>query len=82
MQLGILNSMLRGLPMQQSSTQMYQAPPSAVSQLAGLGTAGLGALGMYNQATGSKRGGLQEVKKMAAGGEITAEDLEIEERPL
>ena len=68
MQLGVLNSMLRGLPMQQSSTQMYQAPPSAISQLAGLGTAGLGALGMYNQATGSKRGGLQEVKKMAAGG--------------
>jgi hypothetical protein len=68
MQLGILNSMLRGLPMQQSSTQMYQAPPSAVSQLAGLGTAGLGALGMYNQAMGSKRGGLQEVKKMASGG--------------
>ena len=68
MQLGVLNSMLRGLPMQQSSTQMYQAPPSAVSQLAGLGTAGLGALGMYNQATGSKRGGLQEVKRMASGG--------------
>ena len=68
MQLGILNSMLRGLPMQQSSTQMYQAPPSAISQLAGLGTAGLGALGMYNQAMGSKAGGLQEVKKMAAGG--------------
>jgi hypothetical protein len=68
MQLGVLNSMLRGLPMQQSSTQMYQAPPSAVSQLAGLGTAGLGALGMYNQATGGKRGGLMEVKKMAIGG--------------
>jgi hypothetical protein len=67
MQLGVLNSMLRGLPMQQSSTQMYQAPPSAVSQLAGLGTAGLGALGMYNQAT-AKRGGLMEVKKMAIGG--------------
>jgi hypothetical protein len=68
MQLGVINSMLRGLPMQQSSTQMYQAPPSQISQLAGLGTAGLGALGMYNQATGSKRGGLQEVKKMASGG--------------
>jgi hypothetical protein len=67
MQLGVLNSMLRGLPMQQSSTQMYQAPPSAVSQLAGLGTAGLGALGMYNAAT-QKRGGLTEVKKMAIGG--------------
>lgn len=68
MQLGVLNSMLRGLPMQQSSTQMYQAPPSTISQLAGLGTAGLGALGMYNQAMGSKAGGLQEIKKMAAGG--------------
>ena len=68
MQLGVLNSMLRGLPMQQSSTQMYQAPPSTISQLAGLGTAGLGALGMYNAATGSKAGGLQEIKKMAAGG--------------
>jgi len=68
MQLGVLNSMLRGLPMQQSSTQMYQAPPSTVSQLAGLGTAGLGALGMYNQATGGKSGGLMEVKKMAIGG--------------
>lgn len=69
MQLGVLNSMLRGLPMQQSSTQMYQAPPSAISQLAGLGTAGLGALGMYNQATGSnKSGGLMEVKNMASGG--------------
>jgi hypothetical protein len=68
MQLGVLNSMLRGLPMQQSSTQMYQAPPSAISQLAGLGTAGLGALGMYNQATGGKSGGLMEVKKMASGG--------------
>ena len=68
MQLGVLNSMLRGLPMQQSSTQMYQAPPSAVSQIAGLGTGALGALGMYNAATGSKRGGLMEIKKMAAGG--------------
>jgi len=66
--MGILNSMLRGLPMQQSSTQMYQAPPSAVSQLAGLGTAGIGALGMYNQATGNKSGGLMEVKNMASGG--------------
>ena len=47
---------------------MYQAPPSAISQLAGLGTAGLGALGMYNQATGGKSGGLMEVKKMASGG--------------
>jgi hypothetical protein len=69
MQLGVLNSMLRGLPMQQSSTQMYQAPPSAVSQLAGLGTAGLGLASMANQfGGGQKAGGLTSIKKMAGGG--------------
>jgi hypothetical protein len=68
MQLGVLNSMLRGLPMQQSSTQMYQAPPSFASQAAGLGTGALGALGMYNAATGQKAGGLTSIKKMSAGG--------------
>jgi hypothetical protein len=36
MQLGMMNSMLRGLPMQQSSTQMYQAPPNPLTQLAGV----------------------------------------------
>ena len=65
MQLGLLNSMLRGLPMQQSSTQMYQAPPSTISQLAGLGTAGIGLAGMANAAgIGKKAGG---VIKAAAG---------------
>jgi hypothetical protein len=69
MQLGVLNSMLRGLPMQQSSTQMYQAPPSAISQLAGLGTAGIGLASMANQfGGGAKAGGLMEIKKMAGGG--------------
>jgi len=42
MQLGLLNSMLRGLPMQQSSTQMYQAAPNPLSQIAGLGAAAYG----------------------------------------
>jgi hypothetical protein len=67
MQLGLMNSMLRGLPMQQSSTAMYQSAPPAVAQLAGLGTAGLGAAAMYNQAT--KAGG-GEIKSMAAGGAV------------
>ena len=43
MQLGLLNSMLRGLPMQQSSTQMYQAPPNPLTTMAGIG-AGINAL--------------------------------------
>jgi len=73
MQLGVLNSMLRGLPMQQSSTQMYQAPPSAISQAAGLGTAALG-LGSLANTTGMFKadGGVVKAKKggvlKAAGG--------------
>jgi hypothetical protein len=47
-QLAFMNAMLRGLPMQAGSTQMYQAQPSAVSQAAGLGTAGIAGLGLYN----------------------------------
>jgi hypothetical protein len=44
MQLGIMNAMLRGLPLQSSTTQMYQADPSTGQQLMGYG---LGALGAY-----------------------------------
>jgi len=69
MQLGQLNAMLRGLPMQQSSTSMYQAAPSTVSQLSGLGIAGLGASSLM-KAAGSKRGGKITTKKMAVGGAI------------
>lgn len=61
MQLGLLNSMLRGLPMQQSSTQMYQAPPNPITQLAGLGAA---AYGQFGGAGGKKAGGVIK----AAGG--------------
>ena len=45
-QLGFLSDMLRGLPL--SNTSVYQAPPSTVSQIAGLGTAGIAGLGLYN----------------------------------
>lgn len=48
MQLANMSNLLRGLPMQASTTQAYQASPSAVSQLAGLGTAGIAGLGLYN----------------------------------
>jgi hypothetical protein len=44
MQLGVMSNLLRGLPMQSSSTQMYQAQPSGSQQALGLG---LGALGAY-----------------------------------
>lgn len=67
MQLGILNSMLRGLPMQQSSTQMYQAPPNPLTQALSLGALGAGAIGAAG-GFGQKSGGLTSIKKMAAGG--------------
>ena len=42
-QLGFMSDMIRGLPLgQQSTSAIYQAPPSTVSQLAGLGTAAYG----------------------------------------
>jgi len=47
-QLAFLNAQLRGLPMQATTTASYQAPPSFISQAAGLGTAGIGGLGLYN----------------------------------
>lgn len=41
-QLGFMSDMLRGLPLSQSSSQMYQAPPSTAATLTGLGTAAYG----------------------------------------
>jgi len=57
MQLSLMSSLLRGLPLQQGTTTMYQAPPSAVSQIAGLGTAGVGAYGLGRSAGIFKEGG-------------------------
>jgi len=66
-QLAFMSNMLRGLPMQSTSTNMYQAAPSNVSQLAGLGTAGYGLAKMAGMA---KKGGLPkdfEKSKRPAG---------------
>jgi hypothetical protein len=57
MQLSLMSSLLRGLPLQQATTQTYQAPPSAISQFAGLGTAGIGAYGLGRSAGIFKAGG-------------------------
>jgi hypothetical protein len=48
MQLGNMSNLLRGLPMQATTAQTYQASPSTLSQVAGLGTAGIAGLGLYN----------------------------------
>jgi hypothetical protein len=52
-QLSFMNAQLRGLPMQASTTQSYQAPPSYLSQAAGLG---MGAYGLSKLM--GKKGGL------------------------
>jgi hypothetical protein len=44
MQLAQLNAMLRGLPLQQATTQQYQAQPGFGQQALGLGLGGLGAV--------------------------------------
>jgi hypothetical protein len=47
-QLSFLNAMIRGMATPTTTTQTYQAAPSITSQLAGLGTAGIAGLGLYN----------------------------------
>ena len=65
MQLGVLSNMLRGLPMQAATTQMYQAQPSMMSQMAGgLGTG----MALYGQA---KQAGFN----VAEGGHITEKGI-------
>jgi hypothetical protein len=57
-QLSMYNALLRGQATPTTTVTQYQAPPSAVSQLAGLG---LGAYGV-SRAIGSKKGGKIEDK--------------------
>lgn len=52
-QLAFMSDMLRGLPLSQQSQTMYQAPPSQMSQLAGLGMGAYGVSRMF-----AKDGGL------------------------
>jgi len=55
-----MQGMLSGLPISSTTTQGYQAAPNVISQLAGVGTAGLGGYALYNalsSPTGLKKGG-------------------------
>lgn len=52
-QLAFMSDMLRGLPLSQQTQTMYQAPPSQMSQLAGLGMGAYGVSRMF-----AKDGGL------------------------
>jgi hypothetical protein len=83
MQLGTMSNMLRGLPMQASSTQQYQAAPNQLSQA--IGTIGSGA-SIYNafnpRPPGGAAGGLPKEFKYAKGGGIMSYDMggEVEEQ--
>jgi hypothetical protein len=63
LQLGVMSNMLRGLPMQSQTTQMYQAQPSTLQQ-------GIGALGAAGSLYGAGAFGRKEggTIKMAEGG--------------
>jgi hypothetical protein len=65
-QLSYMSNLVRGTPMgMNTQSQVYQAPPSTVSQLAGLGTAAVGAARM----AGAKKGGsTKDIKKRAPAG--------------
>jgi hypothetical protein len=63
MQLGNMSNLLRGLPMQSTTVQNYQAAPNPLSQLAGLGTAAYGAY----KAFGAEGGQPEDFKKRPAG---------------
>lgn len=70
MQLANMNALTRGLPMQAATTQVYQAAPSAASQLAGLGLAGYGLSqlgGMGGSTPAKAKGGQIKEKKRPAG---------------
>ena len=64
-QLAFMSNMLRGLPMQSTTANMYQAAPSNVSQLAGLGMAGYGLSRMAG--VGNKKGGRIKATQRPAG---------------
>jgi hypothetical protein len=69
MQLGMMSNMLRGLPMQSTTTQSYQAAPNTAQQLIGAA----GTLGSTYQAfnpTPKKEGGV--IKGLAHGGSVNS----------
>lgn len=76
-QLAFMSDMTRGLPLSQSAATQYTAPPSMVSQLGGLGMAGLGAYGAAGGFKTAKDGGIMSAYKdggkvgYSVGGDIS-----------
>jgi hypothetical protein len=62
-QLGFMSDMLRGLPLTQQSSSIYQQAPSALSQVAGLGGAALTGAKLF----GAKGGSTGDLERRPAG---------------
>lgn len=62
-QLAFMNAQLRGLPLQSTTTAGYQAQPSTISQLSGLGLTGAAMYGMTGGFGGKKKGGAIKERK-------------------
>lgn len=58
--LAAYNALIRGYSTPGQTMTQYQAPPSGISQLAGLGTAGIGLSALSRAATGAKAGGVMQ----------------------
>ena len=69
MQLANMSNLLHGLPLQSTTTQSYQAAPSSVATLGGLGATALGAYGASGGFKSAKKGGV--MKSYAAGGPVS-----------
>lgn len=65
MQLSNMSNLLRGMPMQSTTVQGYQAQPNAMSQLGGLGLTAAGIAGLGG--SGKAKGGRIKEKKRPAG---------------
>jgi hypothetical protein len=85
MQLGSLSNMLRGLPMQSSSTNMYQAQPNMLTQ--GIGAAGTMAslYNAYNNPNAPKTmaaGGITSIPRYDVGGQVMSQLEQMDDRAL
>jgi hypothetical protein len=62
-QMNFMSNILRGLPMTQQGSQIYQAPPSMTSQVAGLAGAAVTGAKLF----AAKGGSTQDIQKRGAG---------------
>lgn len=69
-QLSFLSNMIHGLPLTATTTQNYQAAPSAVSQIAGLGTAGIAGLGLYNSMSNGQSSDIRQKENIVLVGKL------------